>query len=93
MAKRYHQSHKDRMHEKHGMEHYEKRRHHEMKEAGMISEDYNAVANLPQHPVMKEWPKSPYGMPGDIDDTISGIDRQMSADNNQRRKHMRPHKY
>lgn len=105
MAKRYHQSRKDRMNERHGMEHYEEkkmagyyegeygRRHQEMKDAGMIREDHSAIANMPQRSMIKEWPKSDYGMPEDLDDTITGIDRQMDRDNMQRRKHSHPHKY
>lgn len=72
---------------------FEDRRRQEMRDAGMIHEDHSAIANLPQHVMIK-----PYGMERDylpevLDDTIRGIEEQMGADNGQRKKHFRPHKY
>ena len=108
MAKRYHQTHKDKMHESRGMEkamhrhhgmrggHYEgaePRRRQEMEDSGMIREDHSAIANMPQAMMMKPWPTGGYGMPEGLDDTIRGVDRQMDADDSQRRKHNVPHKY
>lgn len=72
---------------------FEDRRRQEMRDAGMIHEDHSAIANLPQHVMIK-----PYGMERDylpevLDDTIRGIEEQKSADNAQRQKHFKPHKY
>ena len=103
MAKRYHQSKKDHKHEGMGMHRFmveekyagmESRRHQEMHDAGFISEDHSAIANLPQNVVMR-----PYGgdyganMPEGLDDTIRGIDNQMGADDRKRQDHFKPHKY
>ena len=88
MAKKHHG------HKMHG--HYEGhagRRHQEMMDSGMISEDHSAVANMPQHHMMKEWPKAHDYMEGDLDDTIHGINRQMGEDASQRNRHEKPHKY
>jgi len=87
MAKRHH----DKMHG-----HYEGhagRRHQEMKDAGMIHEDHSAIANMPQGVMIKDWPKGNYGMREGLNDTITGIDRQMGEDDSKRNKHERPHKY
>ena len=57
-----------------GMEH---RRKQEMHDAGMITEDHSAVANMPQDVKYKPWPSAHSGMDHMIDDTIAGINRQM----------------
>lgn len=102
MAKRYHQSREDRMHESRGMRermgegHYsghEARRYEEMRDGGMIHEDHTQIANFPQEVMMKPYPKETDYMPEDLDDTIRGIDEQMGADNRKRKEHFRPHKY
>ena len=108
MAKRYHQSKEDKMHESKGMheamhrkhymerdEHYSghhARRKQEMEDAGMIREDHNEIANLPQEVMIKAYPKTGPYMPEMIDDTIRGIDRQMDEDDRQRRKTFNPKK-
>lgn len=70
------------------------RRTQEMQDAGMIREDHNAVANMPQEVMMKPWAKPSYGMMDErIDDTISGINRQMSKDESEGKRNMNPHKY
>lgn len=69
------------------------RRTQEMQDAGMIREDRNAIANLPQEVMIKPYPMTgPYN-PEMIDDTISGVDRQMDRDDSQRKSNFRPHKY
>lgn len=73
--------------------HYESRRHEEMKEAGMISENHSEVANMPQEVKYKPWPKHSYGLDSNLDDTIAGVDRQINKDDSQGRKGMNPHKY
>ncbi len=108
MAKRYHQSMKDRMDERKGeramwrrakmelgAEHYagaDPRRRQEMEDAGMIHEDHNAIANLPQDVKMTYWPKGGHYIPEELDDTISGIDRQMDRDGMQLKRHFAPKK-
>lgn len=102
MAKKRHyaQNFKDRMHEHEGMEHkmhghYEGhagRRKQEMMDAGMIHEDHSAVANLPQMVHYKPYPKNHNYLPEGLDDTIRGIDEQISADNHKRMQHFHPKK-
>lgn len=53
------------------------RRTQEMEDAGMIREDRNAVANLPQNVMYKPYPKNYDYLPEDLDDTIRGIDVQI----------------
>lgn len=70
------------------------RRHEEMRDAGMISEDHSAVANMPQNVKYVAWNKPSYGMVDEnINDTISGINRQMSEDESKGRAGMLPRKY
>lgn len=74
--------------------HASSRRHSEMKDAGMIREDHSAIANMPQEVIMKPWPKVSHGIMDErINDTISGIDRQMDRDESKGRAGMNPHKY
>jgi hypothetical protein len=97
MAKKKHH-HEEKRHEKkhemHGMyEGHNERRHQEMKDAGMISEDKHAVANMPQHVVYRDWPRADRGLDSRLDDKISGIDRQMDEDLKGARRHCNPTKY
>ena len=92
MAKRYHDGRKDML-EKHEYYAGEKaRRHEEMRDAGMISEDHSAIANMPQNVVMKPYEKGYGYMPENLDDTIRGIDRQIGMDDSKRRQHNVPKK-
>jgi hypothetical protein len=94
MAKRHHDKMHHSKHKMHGhYEGHEGRRHQEMKDAGMIHEDHSAIANMPQGVIMRDWPKGGHGMREGLNDTISGIDRQMDEDDSKRNKHERPHKY
>ncbi len=68
------------------------RRTQEMQDAGMIKEDHNAIANMPQDVMIKPYPKSYDYMPEGLDDRISGIDRQINLDDSKRDKHMKPKK-
>lgn len=68
------------------------KRTQEMQDAGMIHENMNAVANLPQEVMMKPYPKTGPYMPEGLNDDISGIDRQMDYDDSQRRRHFYPKK-
>lgn len=104
--KRYYQSAKDRLAESRGEERHlyrkmmskkggmDPRRSQEMKDYGMISEDHNATANLPQDVKYHAWPKGA-GYIDDkyLDDTIRGIDRQMDEDEDIAERHLNPGKY
>jgi hypothetical protein len=84
------------MAKRHYSEYYagaESRRHQEMQDAGMIREDHSAIANLPQGVMIKAYPKVGNYVPENIDDTIRGVDRQMSADNSKRSQLFSPEKY
>lgn len=56
------------------------RRHQEMRDAGMIHEDKQAVANMPQGVMYKPWPGAYQGFDARLDDTISGVNRQIDMD-------------
>jgi len=105
MAKRYHQSFRDRMHEHDAMEHkrasmrgdtnptmMDPRRRMEMEDSGMISEDHSAVANLPQQQVYRPYGYSYKWTPEVIDDTIAGVDRQENNDNSIKMRDFHPGK-
>lgn len=83
MAKRHHDGHYEGMHD---------RRRQEMQDAGMIHEDHSAIANMPQHVMIKPYSKNHDYLPEDLDDTISGIDRQIGMDNHKRKMHNVPKK-
>ncbi len=70
----------------------EPRRMLEMKDAGMLYEDHNAIANLPQDVKIKPYPKTGPYMPEMLNDDLSGVDAQMDYDDSQRRAHMYPKK-
>ena len=108
--KRYHESVRDRMAESRGEErhlmkkHYyddkssyageQARRTQEMEDGGMLREDRNAVANMPQQVIYRAYEKNHSYLPEDIDDTIRGIDRQIDElDGGKVRRHMNPKKY
>ena len=84
MAKRHHESKKV---------HMDPRRVQEMRDAGMISEDHSAVANLPQHVIQREWPEARSYHDYGLDDSIRGINRQEDMDNSKMERHMQPEKY
>lgn len=73
-------------HRRHAYEHghyagAEPRRRQELEDAGMIHEDHNAIANLPQEVMIKMYPKSDMArMPEELDDTMHGIDHQIDRD-------------
>lgn len=70
----------------------EPRRRLEMQDAGYIHEDHDAIANLPQHAIIKPYPKTGPYMPEGLEDTIEGVDHQMDYDDGQRRSHFYPKK-
>lgn len=70
------------------------RRSQEMQDSAMIHEDRSAVANMPQNVIYKAYPKPSYGMADSgLNDTISGIDKQMSQDESGAKKHKSSRKY
>lgn len=70
----------------------EPRRRQELEDAGMIHEDHNAIANMPQNVMIKKYPKTgPYN-PEILDDTIESVDAQMDYDDSQRARHFNPKK-
>jgi len=80
-----------------GEEHYagaDPRRRQEMQDAGLIHEDHNAVANLPQHVIQHDWerPSNRYAK-YNLDDTMHGIDRQENEDESGMIRHLQPGKY
>lgn len=88
MAKKYHQSRRDRRDESVGMD---KRLHDN--DSGMIKEDHSCIANLPQEVMMKEYPKFMYGLDPYLNDTQSGIDSQIYDDMKQMKRHKSKTKY
>lgn len=70
----------------------EPRRRQELEDAGMIHEDPNAIANLPQNVMIKAYPKTGPYLPEVLEDSIAGVDGQMDYDDSQRRKHFYPKK-
>jgi len=71
---------------------YGSRRTMEMQDAGMIRENPNAIANLPQEVMIKAYPKNGPYMPSGLNDTIEGVDAQMDYDDSQRAAHFFPKK-
>jgi hypothetical protein len=70
----------------------EMRRSQEMQDAGMIRENPAAIANMPQEVMIKPWPDGGSYMPEHLDDTISGINRQVELDDSKRNMHLVPKK-
>jgi hypothetical protein len=64
-----------------------------MRDGDMIREDHSAMANLPQNVIMKPYRKPDYTDFDNLDDTITGIDRQIDADVAQARRHKSKSKY
>ena len=60
---------------------------------GMINQDYRAIANMPQEVMMKPYPVAPGYLPEDLDDTIRGIDHQMSHDDRSAKGGLKPMKF
>ena len=67
------------------------RRRQEREDGGMISEDRNAIANLPQGVIMREYPKDGYAQYPHLDDTYKGIDHQINRDSGKKKTY--PEKY
>lgn len=61
-------------------------------DSSMISEDRNAIANLPQQVIMKDWADHEAYLPDILDDTIVGINKQINYDDKKRSEHFAPKK-
>lgn len=78
-----------------GAEYYagmDPRRRQELEDAGMLHEDHNQVANLPQQVIMKPYPKVGGYSPEDLNDTEEGIRKQLDYDNSHKLNHLYPKK-
>lgn len=69
------------------------RRREEFMDSEMIHEDRNAIANLPQEVIMKQYPRAHYEENYDLDDTMRGVDVQMRDDSKRKKKGPYPEKY
>lgn len=67
-----------------------KKRHHD---SATISENKGSVANMPQEVKYHPWPKANIGFDSDLNDSITGIDRQMNEDLAGAKRHKSPKKY
>lgn len=65
----------------------------EARDWSMIWEDRNAVANLPQEVIYKAYPKNDGSLSEGLNDTITGIDRQISIDKRKMLAKLSPEKY
>lgn len=59
----------------------------------MLNSNKSEVANMPQDVKYHAWPSPMYGLDSRLDDTIMGINEQMSADMAGARRHNKPTKY
>jgi hypothetical protein len=64
-----------------------------MRDGDLIHEDRNAMANLPQEVIMKPYKKPDYTDFDNLDDTITGIDRQIDSDVSIAKRHKSKSKY
>jgi hypothetical protein len=71
----------------------ESRRKSEMRDAGMLSDDKSAIANMPQNVRYHDWPGSYRGLDSYLNDDISGINNQMEMDDRGARKNLVPKKW
>ena len=57
-----------------------------------ISSDKSAFANLPQNVIIKKYPSSSGFLPENLNDGLSGIDKQMGLDNSKKSGNLKPKK-
>ena len=60
-------------------------RSQERADGGMISKDMSKQANMPQNVIMRLYPGRTGSLPASLDDTMKGIDKQMTKDSNKMR--------
>ena len=70
----------------------DERRAQEREDSAMMGEMVGSHANMPQDLVIKNYPKAGYSMPEGLDDTIGGVDSQITEDGSKRRSNMKPKK-
>jgi hypothetical protein len=70
----------------------DERRRLEAQDGAMLNEDHSAIANMPQEVKMHPWPDHNTYLPEDLDDTITGINRQVALDSEKLRKGFNPKK-
>lgn len=70
-----------------------KEKYYSSKKGGMLSENRSAVANMPQEVIYKAYPQGMQDFDAQLDDTIAGIDAQMSADRSKAKAKLKPMKY
>lgn len=82
MAKRFHGSYEGK----------DARVAQESSDGAMMPSGIGSYANLPQELVMREYPKVGGYSPEGLDDSIRGIDGQVSDDNSKKHSHLKPKK-
>lgn len=92
MAKRHHDSRTKMLKHREYYAGEEGKRTQEMEDGGMLHEDRSCVANMPSELMMKPYPKNGNYLPEDLDDTLTGIDRQINMDDRKRKEHFHPKK-
>ena len=95
MAKRYYSANQLKEKRMIGEEYYatfESSKRQQLEDSGMIREDHSQIANLPQEVMIKPYPTNDYAVYG-LDDTSTGIDKQMNKDVEGARKHRSSRKY
>lgn len=88
MAKRYHKGPSQGSYA--GMD---ARRTQEMQDAGMIREDMNAIANLPQEVMIKAYPAADDYAAYGLNDTIASVDHQRREDSKDKKSGPFPDMY
>jgi hypothetical protein len=68
------------------------RRSTEHEDGAMMPSGHGQHANMPQEVVMREFGKSHYGMPENLNDGMGGIDKQIGTDEGDLHKRMKPKK-
>lgn len=71
----------------------ENRRKSEMRDGGMLTDDKSAIANMPQNVRYHDWGGNYKGFDSNLDDTISGINKQMDMDEAEAKRHNMPKKW
>lgn len=89
MAHRYHNSKKMKGY----YEGYDDKKRREMTDSMMIQEDHSAIANLPQDVKYHAYPKAGYYLGEVLNDSSSGIDRQLNKDGHMVKRFEQPEKY
>lgn len=91
MAKKYHQTHKDRMDESRGMKKYEEKMH-DMSGSFVEGNDpeigRDSFAGMPSNSMMKMYPKNKMRKGGSLDDSMRNIDAIQTDSEDQIMRHL-----